>query len=320
MPKNALPEEPEEAQSRTQPARRRLVVVDNFFTGTEEMREVYDARFGTPRAASDDRFVWDFWHIPDQYSYLRTRGQNFFPASLYDGLVARLRAWGLANLGCAGLVRPWLSYYVDGCHQALHADVPQGPWAYVLSLTRWEGRRFRGGETLVARDRLLDFWSRSEPDADMEETDLLETVPARFNRLTVFDARFPHGVRRLEGTRDPVEGRIAVHGWFREPRVLVADRIASPATTEALEAATATVGRGAARHLSGLVTARVRVAASGRVEEVEVLSDMLYPPAPAVVEALCRELTAVRLQAAPAPGWAVVPLRLPVAPSLQDLP
>jgi hypothetical protein len=293
-------------------------VVDNFFDGAEGMREVYDARFGTPRAASDDRFVWDFWHIPDQYSYLRTPGQSFFPPDLYGDLVVRLRAWGLANIGCAGLVRPWLSYYVDGCHQALHADVPQGPWAYVLSLTRWNSRRFRGGETLVARDRLLDFWSRSEPDAGMEETDILETVPARFNQLTVFDARFPHGVRRLEGTRDPIEGRIAVHGWFREPRILAADRIASPATTEALEAAITTVGRGAPRDVSGLVTAQVRVAASGRVEAVNVLSDMLYPPAPAVVEALRQELMAMKVQAAPAPGWAVVPLRLPIARSLQD--
>lgn len=293
-------------------------MVGNFFDGAEEMRGVYDARFGTPRAASDDRFVWDFWHIPDQYSYLRTPGQNFFPPDLYSDLVVRLRVWGLANLGCAGLVRPWLSYYVDGCHQALHADVPQGPWAYVLSLTRWDSRRFRGGETLVARDRLLDFWSRSEPDAGMEETDLLETVPARFNQLTVFDARFPHGVRRLEGTRDPTEGRIAVHGWFREPRILVADRIASPATTEALETATATVGCGAPRDVAGLVTARVRVAASGRVEEVNMLSDMLYPPAPAVVEGFRQELMAVSVQAASSPGWAVVPLRLPVASSNQD--
>ena len=188
----------------------------------------------------------------------------------------------------------------------------------MFSLTRWDTRSFRGGETLLARDRLLNFWSRAEPDADMEEEDLLETVPARFNQLTVFDARFPHGVRRLEGTRDPIEGRIAIHGWFREPRILLADRIASPATTEALQAAAATIGRGAPREVAGLVTARVGFAASGRVEKVTVLSDMLYPPAPAVVEAFRQELMAVQAQDTTASGWAVVPLRLPAVPSPQN--
>ena len=53
-------------------------MVDDFFDGAEKMREVYDARFRTPRVTSGDRFVWDFWYIPDQYSYLRTPGQNFF--------------------------------------------------------------------------------------------------------------------------------------------------------------------------------------------------------------------------------------------------
>lgn len=40
----------------------------------------------------------------------------------------------------------WLSYYVDGCEQALHCDNPHGPWAFVLSLTEWDEREFTGGE------------------------------------------------------------------------------------------------------------------------------------------------------------------------------
>lgn len=42
-------------------------------------------------------------------------------------------------------------------------------------------------------------------------------VPPLFNRLTVFDPRYPHGVRAVEGTRDPMKARLVLHGWFTEP-------------------------------------------------------------------------------------------------------
>ena len=42
-------------------------------------------------------------------------------------------------------------------------------------------------------------------------------VEPRFNRLTVFDGRYPHGVRMVEGTRNPVKARVVLHGWFTEP-------------------------------------------------------------------------------------------------------
>ena len=42
-------------------------------------------------------------------------------------------------------------------------------------------------------------------------------VQPRFNRLTVFDGRYPHGVRPVEGTRDPLKARLVLHGWFTEP-------------------------------------------------------------------------------------------------------
>lgn len=46
------------------------------------------------------------------------------------------------------------------CHalQELHADNPHGPWAFVLSLTQWEGRPFSGGETLILQPHVLDYW------------------------------------------------------------------------------------------------------------------------------------------------------------------
>ena len=41
-------------------------------------------------------------------------------------------------------------------------------------------------------------------------------MPPLFNRLTVFDGRYPHGVRPVEGTRDPLKARLVLHGWFTE--------------------------------------------------------------------------------------------------------
>ena len=47
--------------------------------------------------------------------------------------------------------------------------------------------------------------------------DQVTLVPPLFNRLTVFDPRYPHGVRAVEGTRDPLKARLVLHGWFTEP-------------------------------------------------------------------------------------------------------
>ena len=46
----------------------------------------------------------------------------------------------------------------------------------------------------------------------LEQQHLVTRVPALFNRLTVFDPRFPHGVKQVHGTRDPRKGRLVLHG------------------------------------------------------------------------------------------------------------
>ena len=48
-------------------------------------------------------------------------------------------------------------------------------------------------------------------------SDLVTLVPPHFNQLTVFDPRLPHGVRTVEGTRDPRRSRLVLHGWFTQP-------------------------------------------------------------------------------------------------------
>lgn len=61
------------------------------------------------------------------------------------------------------------------CFQELHADNPHGPWAFVLSLTNWEQRRFSGGETVILQPQVLDYWRGFEARRGMELDDLVSS-------------------------------------------------------------------------------------------------------------------------------------------------
>ena len=58
--------------------KRQLATADDFFPDAGQMRRVYDERLGTRRAAPRKRFVWDYWHVPDQYTYIPTFADEFF--------------------------------------------------------------------------------------------------------------------------------------------------------------------------------------------------------------------------------------------------
>ena len=194
------------------------LVIPNFFGDAKKLRAAFESKFADPRATRSDRFVWDYWHVPNQYTLIRTPARYFFPKALYEKLERKLIAFGQTQLGCNGISAPWLSYYIDGCEQKLHADNPHGPWAFVHSLTPWAGRKFTGGETQLARPRLLSYWDGFQ-SADGEEFEtLFAELAANFNQLLVFDPRLPHGVKRVEGVRDPRDGRLVLHGWFTEPQ------------------------------------------------------------------------------------------------------
>jgi hypothetical protein len=64
------------------------------------------------------------------------------------------------------------------------------PWAFVLSLTRWEARKFTGGETFIVKPEVLDYWRGFDAGAVVERGSLVELVEPRFNRMTVFDPRW----------------------------------------------------------------------------------------------------------------------------------
>ena len=49
------------------------------------------------------RFVWDYWHVPGQYTLLRTPAQDYFPEPLFAKLESALAEYAAAELGCVGM-------------------------------------------------------------------------------------------------------------------------------------------------------------------------------------------------------------------------
>ncbi len=185
------------------------------------MRGFFEQQFQDPKQTESKRFVWDYWHVPDQYTLIRTPAYHYFPDSMYMKFHKHLVHWGRKNLGCWDVSPPWISYYVDGCKQEFHSDVPHGPWAYVFSLTPWKNRKFTGGETLILKPEVLSYWSNFGSSQDRELKSFVDKVPSLMNRLTVFDPRYPHGVTEVRGVRDPLEARVVIHGWFMEPKTYI---------------------------------------------------------------------------------------------------
>ncbi len=258
---------------------RSVIIVDKFAPEAAALRSVFDARFAAPREAHSDRFVWDYWHVPGQYTALRTPAWTYFPKKLYAQFHNRLVAWGRTHLGCHDISPPWLSLYVEGCRQELHGDLPHGPWAFVMSLTPWRGRVFRGGETLLVRDEVLEFWHDFASVRSVEQGALIRAIAPQFARLTVFDPRIPHGVRTVTGTHDPREGRLVIHGWFVQPRPFV--RGALPVRALATRIAELTDQLGGwlgSLPIAGLVSLAFDVDRRGRTGDPRVLSDTTRVP------------------------------------------
>lgn len=241
----------------------RRLIVDSFSPEARALRAHFDERLADPRSTRGDRFVWDYWHVPGQYTALRTPAWEFFPKALYSRFHNALVAWGRENLGCHDVSPPWMSNYVEGCRQELHGDVGHGPFAFVFSLTDWARREFRGGETMLLRDEILDLRrspGRARWEAEgLEESGIIESIAPKFNRLTLFDPSIPHGVRRVEGTHDPRQGRLVIHGWFVNPRPYIKGRVSTAKVARALDALGAALPQLAGEGVQGWCVLRVRV-------------------------------------------------------------
>ncbi len=264
------------------------LIVDNFFVGAKSLRKTFDSKMGTVKTASPSRFVWDYWHVPGQYSHLRTPAEKFFDETLIDKFEQHLLNYGKKHLGCVGITPIWLSCYINGSKQGWHADVPHGPFAYVFSLTNLQAKKFTGGETCIFKDAAINFWPNFHGKNGIEEAELIEKIPPRFNRLIVFDPRRPHCVSEVHGSQDPLEGRLVMHGWFTHPQPFVEGGLAKVARFN-LDDLYAEVlpSLNKFRHLHGMICFRVRIGRDGRVLKVAPLISTLQSmdsAAPAALE------------------------------------
>lgn len=262
------------------------MTVDRFFPGARALRSVFDRRFQNPLRAEAERFVWDYWHVPGEYTLLRTPAFQYFPRTLYARFHRHLVRWGRENLGCHDISPPWLSCYIEGCRQEAHRDLPHGPLAFVFSLTDWEKRKFRGGETFISKPRL-----RIEP---------------LFNRLTLFNPSLEHGVREVRRTHDPREGRLVLNGWFVNPRPFWVGPLSAKQVQVALDEG---LSRLDLRSLEpGFASFRLKIAASGEVRQVRPLVDTFATSAP--VEALSLQLKHFRFAKMTRTSQLTFPLRI----------
>lgn len=259
------------------PASAHWFVQPDFFPRAADMRAEYEARVRPAREFSPTRLVWDYWYVEGQYAYLRSPAQHFFSPQLYRNFIASLRQWGEQNVGCGQCTDLWISYYIEGCCQNLHTDVGQGTWGVVFSLTPPGPPAFSGGETALLRPSTLDYWRHFDSSHAAEREELVEHIPPHFNQLLVFDARFPHAVTPVHGTRDPLLGRVVLHGWFRPPAL----RVWGDLTLGEVKPIADEIGErwsAMRRHnhvLHGSLLLRLTIAADGRPEGVTVIVSSL---------------------------------------------
>ncbi len=227
-----------------------------------------------------NRFLWDWWHLPGRYTHLRTPAELFFPENLYSQLESSLKDFGRKVLGCGEISPIWLSNYVEGCEQRLHADRPHGPWAFVLALTT-DPRNFSGGETVMLKPAILDFWKNPAPTGmDFEEDNIVEKIPSKFGRLLVFDPRIPHGVSRVSGTLDPLKGRLVLHGWFTPPNPFIEGALKPKQIEKVLQEFDQDFETFNQPMTTGTVAYRISILAGGKVKRVRRLGCTMLDSTP----------------------------------------
>ena len=289
--------------------RERFLIVDDFLPADEAdgMRADIDGHFASPSQHQPATHqVWNYWHVPGSYTYLRTTPEKVIGQPKVAAFVKALRSWAAENLGLAAVTWPYLSLYVPGCMQGLHNDSTNGRLGYVFSLTRNE-RKTIGGETVIVHDRDL---FRTSLDRAQAGTDLFDLVAPTFNRLTLFDDRIPHAVQRVDGPMDPVVGRIVLHGHISEAGAVVRGGLSAEAVQERVKSAVEDLRSAFGSEVRGPLVMSLQIDRYGRVDSVRPLLDRMVSEADLerVREAVTDRLGSVRFPAMPEATRANVPL------------
>jgi hypothetical protein len=255
------------------------LISNRFYPKAKNLRAVYDSNFSPAEVAHQNRFVWDYWYFENKYVHFRTPAMNYFPESLIQSFNEHLVRWGQRTLGCNSITAPWLSYYIDGCKQELHGDIPHGPWAYVYSLTL-NPNLFVGGDTLMLREPILNYWNNVETFDGLDHSKIFESIRPEFNRLLVFDGRIPHGVSQVQGPRDPRFARVVLHGWFTEPSPYIDGPLRAKSAAKVLNDA---LVKSASEFesldfVSGTISMRLDIDSNGNINKVATLISSLKSP------------------------------------------
>lgn len=288
--------------------------VENFLPQSEAraLRNAAEAHFQMPyQHKPDTHYVWDYWYVPGIYTYLRAQPERVLGPALANLFHQKLKKWAKETLGMGHVTWPMLSLYVDGCGQGIHNDATNGRFGYVFSLTR-NDRNSRGGETIV--------WKEGDPfrtrlnrmDAGIGLYDL---VPPLFNRLVLFDDRMPHGVQRIEGCMDPLDGRLVLHGHISESGAEIEGAL-SPQTVNAVisplvGAVFERAGESAGLHHGPLVL-RFEIGTDGRVGSFAILVNRIARSdggdAEPLVGALLETILDARFPAGAGPSIVTLPI------------
>jgi hypothetical protein len=255
-------------------------VVDDFLPAelAQAMRQDIDKHFAKPHSHQPQSHqVWNYWHVQGLYTYMRTLPDKIIHREYMDQFMAALGGWAAKTLGMRPSSRPYLSMYVSGCRQGLHNDAKGGNFAFVYSLTKNE-RKSSGGETRIFNegDLFQNFLTRPAA-ANNYYTD----VAPRFNRLAIFDDRIPHGVERVDGSMDPLEGRFVLHGHIIDDGPIVEGALSpdtvGDAVVKAMERRSVPLPNNIAQHHGPLVI-RFTIGSDGTVQSVKLIVDRVIGP------------------------------------------
>ncbi len=251
----------------------RFHIVDDFLTedGALALRSDIDAHFADSDRHGPDQQIWNYWYVPDSYTYLRTSPDKVIAKTKVNGFMQALSRWAAVNLGFAQVTWPNLSLYIPGCAQILHNDSTNGRMGYVYSLTR-NDRKTIGGETIVMQDKDL---FRAYLDQAAAGSALFDRIEPRFNRLVLFDDRVPHAVQRVEGPMDPVEGRFVLHGHLSEAGVIAQGGLHADQVKAVTDAALRDVRGKAPSSVKGPFVIRLTISPHGSVDGIRPILDRL---------------------------------------------
>jgi Rps23 Pro-64 3,4-dihydroxylase Tpa1-like proline 4-hydroxylase len=270
--------------------RERFVIVDDFLPEEDSLsiREDIEKHFSNPDKHSPSvHQVWNYWYVPASYTYLRTTPEKVIAREKVQRFVERLRTWSAQNLGFANVTWPYLSLYVPGCVQGLHNDSTNGRLGFVYSLTP-NSRQTIGGETVLVQDRDL---FRSNLNRAAAGIGLYDLVPPQFNRLILFDDRIPHAVQRVDGSMDPLEGRIVLHGHISEAGVVAEGALRGEVIQATINDALAEVRDFVDSTVNGPLVFQLEIGATGKVEASRILLDRLASSDSEDLDALRGEIT-----------------------------